>query len=419
MEYTSPGGAFSNGIEDYLLKQALMKRQAMLDSLAQRKQDLAENQNDQAMQERQEMGAARRAEMVDKATERDKADLGKFVDRMQLGDQPPPERLAQDKRLGTGFFTAPEAEVPGPSQTGAPVMQQSGPAVYFGNRTDREKATAKKERAAYIESLPEGPLKEAARYEDATGKNVPAIGLKGSGGDAEPIYRQSPTSGKVEQLVGENQWAPVTGNAPKGHWMTEPAPKDTSAAEARAATHRDDVHKTAITELDKWAKPIEDQISSINTLGTSLAQKNNPKADALIAIELLKSTVAGNGVRLTQPEITQVMGGSRSRWDALELKLNAWSGDPTKPLVLTDTEKDEMRSMAKALRTKVNAQHQKITKARHEMDDAKDSKSLNKIRTKLQEDLFQAVDPAEEATATTNAGGGKVIRYDMSGKVIQ
>jgi hypothetical protein len=406
--YVAPGAAFSGGMEDFLMKQSLMKRQALLDTLAQRKQDLREKQDDAMMKEKIEEGKARRADLLDRANDRDRSDFEKRVSGMLPGDQPDPELIAKDQKFGTGFFKAPQAatEVAGPTQTGAPLQEQqpTGPAVYLGNRADRETRTKQakvQEISERLSSLdPASPeYKQAVMdYEMLSGKTIPSALLKGGAGNGdEAVARQNPRTGKVERLVN-GAWTPITGDVPKGtHFMTEPPPKDTSAAEARAATHRDDVHKTAISELDKWAKPVEDQLGAIHNLGTSLAQKNNPKADALVAVELLKSTVAGNGVRLTQPEITQVLGGSRTKWDALELKLNAWGGDQSKPLVLTDTEKDEIRSLAKALRTKANSQHQKIIKARHDMDDANDVKSLNGIRTKLQEDLFRDDTPEDGA----------------------
>lgn len=406
LQYQNPGAAFGSAIDEFMAQRAATKRQAMMDQLAIRKEADTHQAAMQALDEKKAEAKLR----LDKAEHDDvlkkKADLA-------IGDVLPSEDIALFKKHGvdppmmtTPQMTTPTAQpIPGiiPSM-GAPTPSPTAtplPMRFMGTRPEQEKEQANKSRTEFATAHPDSPLSELALAQNAgiTGGST-IINKENAAVGGEPVARQNPRTGTVERLVN-GAWQPITGDVPKGtHFMTEPAPKDTSAAEARTAAHRDQVHQTAIVELDKWAKPIEDQIASLNTLGVSLSQTDNPKADALIAPELLKGTIAGGGVRITQPEINSVLGGSRTIWASLQVKLAKLSeGDSS--IVLTPTERIQIRDLTKALRKKANDQHQKIVKARHAMDDAEDVQSLNKLRTNLQDELYasDAEAPAPKMSA--------------------
>ena len=139
-----------------------------------------------------------------------------------------------------------------------------------------------------------------------------------------------------------------------------------------------------------------------------------PEADTLIAPLVLKSTISGTGTgfRMTRAEIENVVGG-RSKWESLQAALNKWSTDPSKALSITDEQRTELRDLAKSIRKSANAQMGKITKARHAMDDADDAKAIQKIATKLQEDLTTEEEPADTNAAPVVGGmfqGGKITK---------
>lgn len=222
--YTSPGYAGVQAMEAHIAQRELKQRQDMLDRFAMQ-------QKQEEMQMRREEGQARREDLLDRANERDRATFEKRVSGMLPGDQPDPELTAKDLKFGTGFFTAPQAEVPGPTETGAPSMQPSGPAVYIGNREDRQAQAKRGQVEAITQRLttlnPESPEYRQAliEYEMLSGRSIPAGMLKPAGEDTVQTLRQDPRKGVVERLVN-GKWVPVTGDTPKGaHWMTTPEEK--------------------------------------------------------------------------------------------------------------------------------------------------------------------------------------------------
>ncbi len=362
MEYQSPGLAFSSGLEDFLVKKEQQKRQDMLDHLAvQKAAREVDNETNQAEEHRQDL-AERKREFDESNRWKNEAEK---VTAKKVADK--------------------EA---------ADAAQAAG-------------------RAAFVAGLPEGPQKTAYQGEQFGLHNV-VPPKEAAGAGAEPIARQNPRSGVVERLV-DGQWQSVTGDVPKGtHFMTEPAPKDTTARDAAAAakeaTRRDNVYKTAVAELDKAAAPIAAHIQGINDLGTMLNART-PEADTLIAPLVLKSTISGTGTgfRMTRAEIENVVGG-RSKWESLNAALNKWSQDPKQALSITDEQRTELRNLAKEIRKSATTQMGKITKARHAMDDTDDPKEIQKIATKLQEDLSVSDEAAAAETAAPKMTAAEYVK---------
>lgn len=395
-EYQSPGGAFTNGMESFLMARQAQARQAMLDSITQRK----EAANEQHMQLEDELArealAEKRREADQTMTDREAAQFDKRVGTMMRGDIPDAAMLAADDKHGRGYFQP---------------LEPGGPRVFAGTIKEREKIKTDKNVKDIMDKLatvtPGSPDDERLRvlYEMTTGKQLlrPAAAPRPT---TKPILRASPDR-KVVQQLQDGQWVPVSGDVDANALMLpEPQPKDTSAGDARKATQYNQVHEQAVKELDTWAKPIQGHIDGINELGTMLAAKT-PQADTLIAPLVLKATVSGtgSGFRMTRAEIENVVGG-RSKWESLQAALNKWSTDPSKALSITDPQREELRTLAKTIRTKANALHQKIIKARHDIDDADDAAGINKVRTWLQEELAASTDDSVDTPAGLPAVGG-------------
>jgi hypothetical protein len=452
-DYVSPGGAAASAIEGQLVAQAAQRRQAMMDRLAaQREADLAKYREQEIAAKHEEIESLRESRK-NAADEKGRTNFEKRVGNMVAGDVPDPELLALDKKYGTGYFPTAATPPPQPmagtasmaipggvgAESGAPVAPAGQPlmepappealapppqAAFVGRREDRLKAIqdAKvKEISDQMSNLdPSDPQFKvlATQYEMLTNKSLPAAFMRGAGGgDTTPVVRTNPSRNIVERLVN-GKWEPVVGDVPKGaHFLQEPPPKDTSAAEARTENQRMTAHQRAVTELNTLAKPAQSHLDTIEDLGMMLNART-PAADALIAPMVLKATVsgAGTGFRMTQSEINQVVGG-RSKWESLSAALNKWSSDPTKALSITDEQRTELRALAKKIRDKSYDMVQKVTKARHAIDDAKTPSEIEKIQSKLQDELNAAhvetktdvVDVTAEAVkaALAKARGGK------------
>ncbi len=381
MPYESPGGAFSGAFEQQLTNDAAQKRQAMLDAVTVRKEQMAEQAMHEEMKQAKDALDEKRREADLKNQEKEGDQFDKRVGTMMRGDIPDASLVALDKKHGRGYF--------------AP-LEPGGPPVFVGTLKEREQLKTEKKVQDIMgrmgTTVPGSPeyLKAVTEYEMTTGKSLPAGAFKAPGGDTEPIARTDPKRNIVQRLVN-GQWTDVTGDVPKGtHFLQEPPPKDNSAAEARTSAHRDTVYHQAVTDLDKIAKPMEDHKDAINQLGTVL-NAHTREADTLIAPLVLKATVSGtgSGFRMTRPELEKVVGGT-DKWSKLELALNAWSADPAKPLEITEQQRKELRDIAKAIRTKAVTGLRKIDDARHKLDDYDDPRAIQKevsgLRSSIHDD---------------------------------
>lgn len=442
MEYHSPGAAFSDTLDQLMQRRELQKHQALLDSLASKREDrLVQAELDAAKEHRDSLKSADEARK-ETAHKNAIADFEKRVKEMVPGDIPDAEMMAQAEKLGVAgqYFPTPKAAFAAPPTGAVPnALDPTAPAApvvpdgaggatmtgppdapappaqgmlriappetrpFIGTSAQRKEITDRKAQEAYIAGLPDGPLKQAAEYELRTNKNVPAGAIKAPGSETEAVFRQNPRdtgSGSVQRLV-DGQWVDWAGDVPKGsHFMSVPPPRDTSAHDLAAANAVQATKEHAYTEFNNRAKPLEDRIDRINKLNESLDQGTRI-ADSTLAEQLITITAggSGSGVRITQPEIEQVLKNTRTKWEDLDMMLRRWSGDKTQSLVLNDDQRAAMRGLARAYRKAATKAHRRILDYRSQIDEADNVSSVNRIRTRAEEDLFSEPEP----TATNDA----------------
>jgi hypothetical protein len=409
-DYVSPGGAFSSGFSDSLLQQAALQRQAMLDDLTRRKteQDLVMGQS---------LLEERRAENTAKIRDKQEASFLRKRAEMVPGDIPDASFLKEGEDLGIPVRTTPAETQVVPSQFGASATDTTG-AVRFAGSPAQAAVESQKQRAqAFIDSLPDGDprkdeLKAAFEAEAAGLKVPPGFFAKQVSDTTAAVFRQNAVKGTVERLTPTG-WTTWQGDVPKGaHFMTEPQPKDTSANDTAKANQVQQVREHAYTEFNKFAEPVEEQIRNINKLTSSLDLNSN-MAESTIAEQVIKITAggAGSGIRITLPEIEQVLKKTRTKWQDLEIAVRKWSlapaADQSKAsLFYTDEQKQALRDLARLYRTKATEAHKKIVDYRGQINEADDVRTINRIRTRAQEDLFGDSTSSESGTGDSLVVGG-------------
>lgn len=413
--YNAPGVAFGDRMESFLVQQQAQKRQAMLDQITvQREARLAQSEQDD-LEEKRQARAERLQEHLLNIHERENKDAETALQKQkdehqkQLNDMLPGDVMSADMKAndikyngGQNIVNPKQGLVnfmrtmpsDSPAQAGV-AAQTQGPMTFIGNRVDRVKAAQDAKIKDISDQMakaePGSPefIRAATAYEMASGKSLPAglIKVPAAPIETQAMMKQNPRGNGPPQRMVDGQWVDWTTDVPKNaHWETQAAPADPNAAGLRADTFRNQIHKQATDRIDKLEVPYAKQLDSLNKLGTSLAEKGNPQADALIATELLKSTIAGDGVRLTQPEINAVTG-ARTKQESFWTALNAWGGDPTKPLILNERQKDDIRKVAIALRQKVRAKTDKLSATRDSVDQASSADEINKAITALHKQL--------------------------------
>lgn len=427
-EYASPALAFTSAFADGELQRTALARQAMLDDLHRRQVEGEITQGQAAL-------AEKRQEHADTLTEKERNQTITDVAGLVPGDIPDPDLVARAQKhhvpLRTTQAEAPLGDAP-PASIASPDRGPQSPAavtppgtgvlatpprgaVRFAGSPAFAAQEAQRARAqAFIDSLPDGdPRKDelkAAFEAEAAGLKVPPgyFAKQTTPTTDEAVFRQNPTSGKVERLQN-GAWVGWNGDVPKGaHFMTVPDHSASDAAHAAAADRQlQTVQEHAYAELNKWAVPIEGHLDAIRSLGTMLNAKT-PEADKLVAPLVIKATIAGqgSGFRMTRAEIESVVGG-RSQWETLQAKLNQWSLHPEEALSLTDSQREDLRGLARKIREKATKLSRQITDARHTIDDAKDASTINHARTALQENLNRMDD---EDPSDTGLPPGVTVR---------
>jgi hypothetical protein len=434
--YNAPGAAATDGMNQYLIQQAALKRQDLLDRIATAREDRQAKEQEQEMQLRRDELNERRIERMaliherenkdkEAAVEKQKAAHEKTLSNMVPGDIMTPDmskndvaftggQMSTDPKQGLKNFMA-TLPAGSPEQLGVQA-QTVGPRIFMGNRVDRENAAAKEHLDNYILRLPPNSVARKVAEAKREGVTLTAADLKldnPATTENEHLYSYNPISGKYT----DTETGQVVSSVPKGSIIQRMAePKDHTASD-NANKDRDQrtllgIQEHAYTELNKRAAPIEEQINNLNKLDTSLAQNSNI-ADSTIAEQVIKITAGGtgSGVRITQPEIDQVLKRTRTKWADLEVAFNKWGGDPNAPLILNTDQKQGLRELMKAIRLKANNLHKKIITARHEIDDAKTPDEVKAARTRSEEALYAG-------GSDSGGAGGKDIEYDMNGKVI-
>lgn len=446
--YNAPGAAAGDAIQQFMIQQAAQRRQAMLDNIAaSRETREARNQEQELQTRRDELNDRRQERMLllhereNKSKEdavnkaRDDAETAKknataehdkTLANMVPGDIMTPDMVAADKLVSGGqnvqdpkqglknfMSTLPAGS---PEQAGV-AAQTQGPMTFVGNRQDRDKIAAQKELDNYILRLAPDSISRKVAEAKRSGVNLTAADLKleNPADDQESVFTYNPVNGEVR----DSSTGKTVTSVPKGAKIERLAePKDHSASNSAAEDRRNNkllqTQQHAYDELNKRAQPIEEQINNLNKIDTSLNQNSN-MADSTIAEQVIKITAggAGSGVRITQPEIDQVLKRTRTKWQDLEIAFNKWGGDPKKELILNTEQKQGLRDLMKAIRVKANTLHQKIIKARTDIDKADDTDTVHEVNTRLSKELYG------DSESTSPATSGKQIRYGMDGKVIQ
>jgi hypothetical protein len=221
--------------------------------------------------------------------------------------------------------------------------------------------------------------------------------------------RVNPRTGQLEQI----------GSAPAGsHFVTEPPPRDNSAADMRKDNQVQGVHRDVTTKIDAVEKPIsvtQDGLEKLDIALRGAMAGDNQQARGLAAISELKAFVAGGGVRLTQPEINTQLAGARTKWDNFQLMLNTFDSTGESPLQITNKQLADISALSTALRKKVRKHQDLIDTTRNAVDDASAAgnvDAMNRAYTKL----HQALKEEEEPSTDVAAPAGNRIYYDDQGK---
>jgi hypothetical protein len=456
MTYTAPGAAFTGAFDQFMQQRAQESHQALLDSLAQKREDrLVQAELDSASEKKQEL--ARKAEKdTQDAHDKKVADLEKRVGNMVKGDRPDSEMVQQAQSLGlsnifrqppapasTESMQPPAALAATPPASGAPAEGTTIPTpagaltpqapVYPGSPAERRAEADRQRQQAFIDSIPDdnprkADLKLAFAAQEAGLKDPSGLLQKGTVSDAEAVFQQNPRTGKVQRLQN-GQWTDWNGDVPKGaHFMTVPAPKDTSARDAAEAAKVQAAREHGYAELSKPAAALEDQLGRVRKLRIALDQNTNV-ADASIMPQLIQTVEGGqgSGVRMTTPLINAEIKGSQSMWDAATLKVNQWKAEggvnpdgtlnPKVPLVLTDEQRAGVKKYVDAVTKSALAQHEKLIKHRRLIDSSDTVGEVNQHRSDALEGLAQIETSPDTETPALRSSPGRT-RYDMTGKRI-
>lgn len=227
MAYQSPGGAFSNAIDEAMIRSKMEARQAMLDKLAVDRENRMAANDVEDHKIRREEAQARREALIQSGLERKTANVEKRLTSMVPGDIPDRDMLKHADELGIGGTAFPKPAESLPGIAAVPLGQTrvglAGPAdaavrPYVGSHQDRLKAAEDAKQASYIATLPEGPVKTAASFELNTGKPMPAVAAKTD--PHSPIYTEYQDYAAEEKKAGRtplgfNEYATMDANRKK------------------------------------------------------------------------------------------------------------------------------------------------------------------------------------------------------------
>src|ERR1035437_218138 len=411
MEYTSPGAAFSNTLEDAMMRQQALKHQALIDSLSQQREARLDAAGREALDERKmelelQMKKENRAEVTTRLKDID----------LRRGEVIPSDLIDQAREAGVPVPTLPPpapVSAPGPLAPPAPAgiaapnapPAPQGPGMPAAPLPLRFGGTPTQNRQAdFLKTLKPGSAEERAYSAEAAGFKTPPSEFKDPTTIPDkPVFRISSDKGTLEKV----------GSLPPGG-IIEPepqpkTPKDTSFAEAakadREAKTLQSTREKAYAELNKRATPIEGQTTAVNDLGIMI-NAMTPEADTLIAPLILKATVSGmgSGFRMTRAEIENVIGG-RSKWESMKATLLKWNTDPTKALSITPEQRTQMRSLVKSIRDKARKLSTEVDETRDAIDEATSENEVNRLRTKLAKDMHKMDMPDEPPDGSGGSGG--------------
>lgn len=430
MAYMSPGGAFSQGFQETMAKRAAEERQATLDQILLHREKRANEAATAAEEDRKAGLKLRQDEANAKADDRERSIAIQERADMLPGDIPSAEQVARFKQLrvpfkvGTPIMDAQMPEAPAgiispdvvPNE---PVRPQGTPTTpvgpmmagrFEGDPKQRLEEQRKADIKQKISMLPAGSPQRMVLENELLGAPSPA-GMFQIKGAPEGVFRQHPDTGAFERLVpdaqGKPSWEPWAGDVPDGaHILAAKVPVDRSVANAINADRderRLDVNKEhAYSEFTKMGTNLEAGMRDFDRLGTLLNQHNS-QGDADAAILLLKATAGGegSGLRMTQSEINNTLGG-RTKWESLDSVMRRWSSTPQKATI-PDEQRANMLKLGKTIRDKMVKMHSALMDARHQVDESDDAKSILRLRSKVHDDMFPAESSLDTHTESDEA----------------
>ena len=447
--YSDPGLAATTGFEDELHQQAAIRQQAVNAQIAAQK---AQDEHDLGQQKLAEL----RQKNAFEAQDRKDAKTKRLIDAMQPGDIPPADLIDDAKQAGIPLKIAPPptpaSAVEGPGPEAPPALQSNddaaaaavapappappadaqaspdmaggasaqladgsmappgsvrmapppppagistgyGTGTYAGSPQFQAAQKVKADQLAYAESLPEGPEREAARFEANFPGKTPPAGMfrvaKPGSPDMEEVYRQNPSNGTIEKV----------GEVPKGsHFMTEPKPVDGATTELKTQAAFQRQYNKVHDNLVKMAKPAASVIDSLDRLDPVMGQMTQ-QADKMIAPLLYRAYVSGegSGFRMTQQGINALQSAGTT-WEKLEASIRSLSLNPEKGLELDDHQRAGMRALARIARTEAERKVNLIDDANSAMLNAKTPHELDQIEADLRKQFTPTSATKKDAT---------------------
>ena len=143
-----------------------------------------------------------------------------------------------------------------------------------------------------------------------------------------------------------------------------------------------------IREVNAIADPISSSYSDI-AKASEMLNMGAPAIDPLVAPELLKTLVGGKGsnVRITQPEIQQVIGG-RDAVESFQASLQKLiSSDPTKPFMFPPEQRKQLVDFVNLISKKTKAKIDLADKARSDLIDTTNASKRRKIVNQYKKDI--------------------------------
>lgn len=174
-------------------------------------------------------------------------------------------------------------------------------------------------------------------------------------------------------------------------------------AQTIAATqNRNDnaVYKVTSDAIDKTAQPISDSITRMSRLLDTLDQ-GTPLADSVVAPELMVVMAGGqgSGVRITQPEINNIMG-SPSKLEQVKAALRQWSTNPAEAIKILEPMRNQIHALVTTVNDKLTAKQRIIDGARDRLATAKTEQEYKQIKADVQRDLIRVDTGANDKSGT-------------------
>jgi len=132
-------------------------------------------------------------------------------------------------------------------------------------------------------------------------------------------------------------------------------------------------------EINKEAEAVSAGIQRVGRLIDTI-DTGSPIADSVTAPELMVVMAGGqgSGVRITQAEITNIMGG-QSKWQQMKAALNQWNTDPVAANKILAPMRGQIRALVAKVNEKLQAKEAIIESARQQLIDTDEIKQHQQI----------------------------------------